>query len=136
MPSVERSRPVILVADDEPFILQYIQHVLEQADYDVIPASSVEQALAILRRRHPEVELVLSDIVMPGSIDGLELAERIHQLDPDLPVLFISGALSEVDSRTAQIAEKQLLLAKPFHPKELVEFVSTHMRGTSFGIAR
>jgi DNA-binding response OmpR family regulator len=73
---------------------------------------------------------------MPGSIDGLELAERIHQLDPDLPVLFISGALSEVDPRTAKIAEKQLLLRKPFYPKQLVDFVHLHLRGTSSGIVR
>ena len=97
MPSDERSRPLILVADDEPFILQYIKHVLQLANYDVVTANSVEEAWVILERRQPEVELVLSDIVMPGSIDGVELAERIHQLDPDLPVLFISGALSEVD---------------------------------------
>ena len=136
MPSDERSRPLILVADDEPFILQYIKHVLQLANYDVVTANSVEEAWVILERRQPEVELVLSDIVMPGSIDGLELAERIHQLDPDLPVLFISGALSEVDRRTAKIAEKQLLLRKPFYPKQLVDFVRTHLRGTSSGIVR
>jgi CheY-like chemotaxis protein len=136
MPSDERSRPLILVADDEPFILQYIKHVLQLANYDVVTANSVEEAWAILERRQPEVELVLSDIVMPGSIDGLELAERIHQLDPDLPVLFISGALSEVDPRTAMIAEKQLLLQKPFYPKQLVDFVRAHLRGTSSGIVR
>ena len=136
MPSDEPSRPVILVADDEPFILQYIKHVLQLANYDVVTANSVEEAWAILERRQPEVELVLSDIVMPGSIDGLELAERIHQLDPDLPVLFISGALSEVDPRTAKIAEKQLLLRKPFYPKQLVDFVRAHLRGTSSGIVR
>jgi CheY-like chemotaxis protein len=136
MPSDERSRPLILVADDEPFILQYIKHVLQLANYDVVTANSVEEAWAILERRQLEVELVLSDIVMPGSIDGLELAERIHQLDPDLPVLFISGALCEVDPRTAKIAEKQLLLRKPFYPKQLVDFVCTHLRGTSSGIVR
>lgn len=136
MPSDERSRPLILVADDEPFILQYIKHVLQLANYDVVTANSVEEAWVILERRQPEVELVLSDIVMPGSIDGLELAERIQQLDPDLPVLFISGALSEVDPRTAKIAEKHLLLRKPFYPKQLVDFVRTHLRGTSSGIVR
>src|SRR5258708_12436059 len=120
MPSDESSRPLRRVADDEPFILQYTKHVLQLADYDVVTANSVEEAWAILERRQPEVELVLSDIVMPGSIDGLELAERIHQLDPDLPVLFISGALSEVDPRTARIAENQFLFRNPFYPQQLV----------------
>ena len=136
MPSDERSRPLILVADDEPFILQYIKHVLQLSNYDVLTVNSVEEAWAIVKRRQPEVDLVLSDIIMPGSIDGVELAERIHQLDPDLPVLFISGALFEVDPRTAEIAEKQLLLRKPFYPKQLVDFVHLHLRGTSSGIVR
>jgi DNA-binding response OmpR family regulator len=136
MPSDDRRRPVVLVADDEPPILQYIKHVLQMADFDVITSTSVEEAWAILERRQPEVELVLSDIVMPGSIDGPELAEKIHQLDPDLPVLFISGALSAVDPRTAKMAEKQLLLRKPFNPKQLIDFVRAHLRGTSSGIVR
>jgi DNA-binding response OmpR family regulator len=106
------------------------------ADFDVITSTSVEEAWAILERRQPEVELVLSDIVMPGSIDGPELAEKIHQLDPDLPVLFISGALSAVDPRTAKMAEEQLLLRKPFNPKQLIDFVRAHLRGTSSGIVR
>src|SRR5260370_39941643 len=110
MPSDERSRPLILVADDEPFILQYIKHVLQLANYDVVTANSVEEAWAILERRQPEVELVLSDIGMPGSLDRLELAERIHQLDPHLPGLFNSGALCAADPRTTEIAEKQLLV--------------------------
>ena len=136
MPSDGHSRPVILVADDEPIILQYIKHVLQLASYDVITASRVEEAWTILERKHSEIDLVLTDIVMPGSIDGLELAERIHQLDHDLPVRFITGALSERDPRTAKMAEKQLVLLKPFYPKQLVDFVGAQLRGASSGIVR
>ena len=136
MPSDGQSRPVILVADDESFILQYIKHVLQLASYDVITANRVEEAWTILEQRHSEIDLVLTDIVMPGSIDGLELAERIHQLDHDLPVRFITGALSEGDPRTAKMAEKQLVLLKPFYPKQLVDFVGAQLRGASSGIVR
>jgi CheY-like chemotaxis protein len=98
------------VADDEPSILQYVKHVLQLANYKVITTTSVDEALAILKRQLPEIELVLTDIVMPRSVDGLELAARLHQLNPDLPLLFITGALSESDPRTARLVEKQLLL--------------------------
>jgi CheY-like chemotaxis protein len=57
---------------------------------------------------------VLTDVVMPGSIDGLELAAKIHQVDPSLPVLFVTGALPEGDARAVGIVEKELLLRKPF----------------------
>jgi CheY-like chemotaxis protein len=135
-PSDQHSRPVILVADDEPFILQYIKQVLQLADYDVITATGVKEAWTILEQRHSAIDLVLTDIVMPGSIDGMELAERIHQLDDDLPVLFMTGALSESDPRTAKMEDKQVVLLKPFYPKQLVDFVGAQLRGASTRIVQ
>jgi len=131
------NQPLILVADDEPFILQYIERVLQLANYGVITAATVEDAWKILEQRQSEIELVLTDIVMPGPVDGLELAEKIHQLAHGLPVLFITGALSESDPRAAVMVEKQLLLRKPFFPKQLVEFVGAQMhREPSSRVAR
>jgi CheY-like chemotaxis protein len=123
--------PLILVADDEPFILQYIEHVLQLANYRVITATKVEEAWKIVKRQQADIALVLTDIIMPGSIDGQELAERIHQLDPGLPVVFITGALSETDPAAAKMAEEQLLLRKPFFPKQLVDFVGAQLRRES-----
>ena len=131
------SKPLILVAEDEPFVLQYIEHVLQLANYRVITATTVEEAWKILKRQQPEIALVLTDIVMPGSVDGVELAERIHRLDPGLPVLFVTGMLSDGDSRTAMMVEKELLLQKPFFPKQLVDFVGAQLhRESSSGIGR
>jgi CheY-like chemotaxis protein len=125
--SPDLSQPLILVADDEPLILQYIERVLQVANYRVITTTTMEDAWKILERHRSEIELVLTDIVMPGCIDGFALAEKIHQLAPGLPVLFVTGALSESDSRAALMAEKQLVLRKPFFPKQLVEFVGAQM---------
>lgn len=136
MPSDEHRRPVILIADDEPFIVRYIKQVLQLANYDVITAAGFEEAWTILEQQHSAIDLVLTDIVMPGSIDGLELAERIHQLDDDLPVRFITGALADNDPRTAKMADKQLVLLKPFYPKQLVDFVGAQLRGASSGMVR
>jgi DNA-binding response OmpR family regulator len=130
-------QPVILVVDDEPSILKYIEHVLQLANYRVVTATTVQEVWEILERRQPKIELVLTDIVMPGSVDGMELAERIHQLDPDLHVLFITGALSETDPRTMMMVEKQQLLRKPFFPKELIDFVGAQLhRESSSSVAR
>jgi CheY-like chemotaxis protein len=130
-------KPLILVADDEPSILQYIEHVLRVANYRVITATTVEEAWEILQSQQGEIELVLTDIVMPGSIDGQDLAKRIHQLEPALPVVFITGALSETDDRTAMMVEKQLLLRKPFFPKQLIDFVGAQLhRESPSGVAR
>ena len=135
MPSAEPGRPVILVTDDELFILQYVRHVLQLADFTVITTTTADQAWAILKRRLAEIDLVLTDIVMPGSIDGLELAARLRQLDRDLPVLFMTGAVLEDDPRTGGVIEKQSLLRKPFFPKQLVDFVGARIRSRPNGLA-
>jgi DNA-binding response OmpR family regulator len=135
MPSAEPGRPVILVTDDELFILQYVRQVLQLADFTVITTTTADQAWAILKRRLAEIDLVLTDIVMPGSIDGLELAARLRQLDHNLPVLFMTGALPEDDPRTGSVIEKQALLRKPFFPKQLVDFIGTRIRSRPDGLA-
>jgi CheY-like chemotaxis protein len=133
----DSDKPLILVADDEPFILQYIEHVLQLANYRVVTATTVEEAWKVLKRQQAEIALVLTDIIMPGSIDGQGLAERIHQLDPGLPVVFITGAWSGTDPHTAMMVEKQLLLRKPFFPKQLVDFVGAQLhRESSPGVGR
>ena len=129
-------KPLILVADDEPFILQYIEHVLQLADYRVVTATTVEEAWKIVQRLQTQIELVPTDIIMPGAIDGQKLAERIRRLDPGLRVSFVTGALSETDPRTTMMVEKQLLLRKPFFPKELIDFVGAQLhRESSSGLA-
>src|ERR1700747_2113273 len=67
-------------------------------------------------------------IAMPGFIDGLELAAKIHQIDPSLPVLFVTGALPEGDARAVGIVEKELLVRKPFSPKQLIDLVKARIR--------
>jgi CheY-like chemotaxis protein len=116
----------ILVVDDEPSILSYIRRVLEQANYNIVTSPSGNDALEIIQRGQPKIDLVLTDIVMPGSIDGLTLASKIQRKNPKLPILFITGALLEDDESAARCAIKNRLLQKPFSPTQLVEFIDSH----------
>jgi two-component system cell cycle sensor histidine kinase/response regulator CckA len=122
----KRAGHTILVVDDEPGILDLIQRVLKHANYNVIPSPSGDQAWGVIERGQPKVDLVLTDIVMPGSMDGFTLAENIRRKYRKLPVLFMTGALPESDEKAAEMARERLLLRKPFSPKELLEFVDSH----------
>ncbi|MCV6612186.1 MAG: sigma-54 dependent transcriptional regulator [Amphritea sp.] len=86
--SAESSARQILLVDDEKHIRVAAGQTLELAGYDVVAAESAEAALALLDADWPGV--VVSDINMPG-IDGLELQKRISEIDPDLPVILITG---------------------------------------------
>jgi CheY-like chemotaxis protein len=115
----------ILVVDDEPSILNCVRRILEHADYNVITSPSGNQAWEIIEQGRLKIDMVLTDIVMPGSIDGLTLAAKIRRRALELPVLFITGALPEDDESAAQLAKKKLVLRKPFFPKQLVDFVDS-----------
>lgn len=120
--------PMIIVVDDEPDILQYVREILRRANYEVIRATSGDQAWTLFKEHRPEIDMVLTDVVMPGSIDGLELAAKIHQVEPGLSVLFVTGALPEGDARAVGIVEKKLLVRKPFSPKQSIELVEGRIR--------
>ncbi len=84
------SIPTILVVDDEPGILNLVKLILEPAGYAVLIACSAEQALALFANRNHSIDLLLTDINMP-RISGLELACRVSQVAPRLPVIFMTG---------------------------------------------
>ena len=121
----ERTGRTILVVDDDSLLLQCVRRILEQASYVVLTSPSGDHAWNVIERDEAKVDLVLTDIVMPGSIDGLTLASKIHRTNPKLPVLFISGVLLEDES--ARCAIENRLLQKPFSPKQLVEFIASHL---------
>jgi two-component system, cell cycle sensor histidine kinase and response regulator CckA len=117
----------VLVIDDEPFILEYVQKVLQQAGYITLIAESGDRGVAMFEEQRTEVDLVLTDIVMPDSIDGLEVATRIQRIDPTVPVLFITGAIPEDDPHTLSLMNGGFLLRKPFFPEQLLRFVENQV---------
>jgi two-component system, cell cycle sensor histidine kinase and response regulator CckA len=82
----------ILIVDDEEFLLEYVRLVLVRAGYSVLSAQNGEDAWNLILENQDEIDLLLTDIVMPGSFDGLDLAERVRKHRPDLPVLLMTGA--------------------------------------------
>jgi len=122
-------KSAILVVDDEASILYYVRRVLEQIHYAVITSPDGDRAWGVFERGSIKIDLVLTDLVMPGSIDGLTLAAKIRQTNAELPVLFMTGAALEDDQYAAAIARKKLLLRKPFSPSQLVQFIESHFLG-------
>ena len=104
------ARKIILVVDDDPGVLDYASDVLEESGYLVLAASDGATALGLLRD-HTHVDLLFTDVVMPG-LDGVEVARRAWQVDPHLKVLFTSGY-------AADAIPVGRLLKKPYRPQQL-----------------
>jgi CheY-like chemotaxis protein len=105
--------PTILVVDDEPEIRGLLLDCLEVHGYPVIAAQAAAEALRILAG-HPEIRVLLTDVVMPGGINGFELGRVARAGRPELAVLYMSGyALGELDQASA-VETPPPILQKPF----------------------
>ena len=100
--------PVILLADDEPYVRNLIRLIL-QDDYEVLHAANGSEALDVFRSWPGRIDLLLTDIDMPG-MDGFELHRQLSSRCPDILVLFISGAALQAPGWDARLP----YLAKPF----------------------
>ena len=121
-PSTGPRTPTILVVDDEDIVRALVTRALREGGYRIVQAQHGAAALALLESRCESIDLVISDLVMPG-IGGREVARWVLAHCPALPVLFISGYprsyLEAHDLYDAAIP----LLRKPFLPSRLLEAV-------------
>ena len=86
---------VVLVVEDEPDVRRMAERILTKGGYSVISTSGGEEALEICRRADQPIDLLLTDVIMPGML-GTELVEQIKRLRPELGVIFMSGYSHEV----------------------------------------
>jgi signal transduction histidine kinase/ActR/RegA family two-component response regulator len=105
---------LLLVEDNEP-LGKVTEALLTSFGYEVMRVASGEQALDLLASQHAAVDLALSDVVMPGGMDGFTLARRLHALYPRLPVVLISGY-----TPAPALAQDFEVLRKPCPPDELI----------------
>lgn len=95
--------------------------MLGEFGYYVIPCTSADEALAIIAR-DDTIDMVLTDVVMPGEIDGWHLAERIRNLRPRIKVAFTSGYVMP-STRSILTARHELFLPKPWRPDALADLI-------------
>jgi CheY-like chemotaxis protein len=109
----------ILAVDDEVDLLEAVRRVLSRRGHTVLAATGPAEALALCDQHRGEIDLLLTDVRMPGGT-GTELAAQAGQLQPGLSVLFMSGLYEARDDELGQAAQ---VLAKPFTPTSLAEAV-------------
>lgn len=112
-----RNQPVVLLVEDE-FLVRTVQvDILREADFWVLEAQDADEAFEMLKQR-PEVKVVLTDVDMPGSLDGFEFARLVAQGWPEVGVLVISGKTAP---NPGDIPPTAVFAPKPLRPAALVE---------------
>ena len=107
---------IVVVAEDEWIIRETAVEVLTQAGFTVVEAADGAGALAAIMQRPAEVRALFTDVRMPGSIDGLELARRARALVPDLAILVASGRMTP---GADELPPGSLFLSKPYSAREI-----------------
>src|SRR5688500_16166017 len=107
----------VLVVDDEPQVRTLVRLVLEDAAIDVAEAGDATEALALCRSR--DFAVVVLDIGLPGT-SGLEVLRVLHDTQPGLPVIMLTGATGEDDRVLALDSGAHDYIVKPFSNRELL----------------
>jgi len=120
-------KETVLIVDDEDALLSIAVSYLEELGYETVTASSGGQAMECLEA-HPEIDLLFCDIIMPGAMDGYQVAKVAHNSHRDLKILLTSGFTRRHEEYANgdgeyldQLARK--LLAKPYNQAELATAV-------------
>lgn len=113
----------ILMAEDQPEVRETILTVLERAGYNVTATSSGDHAYTVFEA-DPTFDLLLTDIVMPGKLQGTHLAKALRQRWPDLPIIFMSGYASEATVHGNGLRPEDIRLMKPVRRAELLAAVA------------
>ncbi|HEY5940852.1 MAG TPA: response regulator [Gemmatimonadales bacterium] len=121
-PDEAQAGATILLVEDEPSVRAIAARSLERAGFRVVAASGGADALGLMKG-HTQPDLVLTDLMMPG-IGGTELAHRLRERWPELPVLFMSGYSVADLLRQGAIGAERAIIQKPFTPDGLVRHVA------------
>lgn len=119
-----RTKPMILVVEDDPRTMEIVNFALVQAGYDVVPAPDGEQGLELALRKQPDMAVL--DVMLPG-IDGLEVCSRLRE-HLDIPVLMLTALGQDDDVVRGLERGADDYLPKPFSLKVLVARVGALMR--------
>lgn len=112
-------KPTVLVVEDEMLLIDVVADELEEAGYRVLSAMTGEEAMTFLESPEP-IDLLFTDIRLPGTIDGWKLAEAARRLRPEIPVIYASGYTADQPREVPG----SLFLTKPYRPSAVLRAIT------------
>jgi PAS domain S-box-containing protein len=123
LPPEVDARETILLVEDEAQVRSLTREILDRFGYQVVEADSGASALALWEENAAKVDLLLTDMIMPGGITGRDLAARLRKTKPELKVVYTSGYSPSRSGQDLKILSGLKFVPKPFSPNELIRAV-------------
>jgi CheY-like chemotaxis protein len=118
----ERGGETILVVEDDPLVRQYVLTQIQSLGYSTLSASNGTEALAVIDSGK-EIDLLFTDVIMPGAMNGRQLANELQRRKPELKVLFTSGYTENAIIHHGRLDTGVLLLAKPYRKSDMAAMI-------------
>jgi DNA-binding NtrC family response regulator len=109
-------KPVVLVVEDETLLLFYATEFIEAAGFEVLSAANADEAITLLNTR-ADIRVVFTDVDMPGTMDGLKLAQAVRERWPPVELIVTSG---HVEVPKDKLPARGRFFSKPYDPEEVV----------------
>lgn len=119
----------VLLVEDEPLIRMILSEALADEGFEVLEAASGDEAAGLAERAG--FDLLLTDIQMPGRLDGVALARHLLQSRPDLPVIYVTGRPESLDR--IERRHRDAYIRKPYSPSEVIAVVRRMLRAGDAG---
>ena len=126
-----RGSATVLVVEDEPAVREIAVEILGDLGYRVLSAGDGEEALRVFGAHAAVIDLLLTDVVLPGPLRGRDVAERIVAVRPDVRVLYMSGYTENSIVHHGRLDEGVQLIGKPFKREQLARRVADVLRTSS-----
>ncbi|HEV2456145.1 MAG TPA: response regulator [Verrucomicrobiae bacterium] len=126
-PEVRGGKETILLAEDDPILCISINRALSKLGYTVLEARTGTRALETWKNHANRIDLLLTDLVMPGGMSGKELGQQILKVNPKLKVIYMSGYSAEIAGRDFSLQEGFNFLVKPFQVEKLAAAIRARL---------
>jgi CheY-like chemotaxis protein len=119
-----RGTATVLVVEDEPDVREIAVAILVDLGYRVLEAADGEEALHMFGANAAAIDLLLTDVVLPGKVRGREIAERVTAMRPEIKVIYMSGYTETSALHHGSLEDGVQLITKPFKREELAHRIA------------